>query len=209
MNYRSVEGEAQTERVVEKSRFLGYCAHVESEEAAKAFLARLREQHPAATHVCYGYIADNVGNMQRFSDDGEPQGTAGMPILGVLKAQKLVETAVAVVRYFGGIKLGAGGLTRAYSASASEVLNAAKICEFGVCAELCVSAEYSEVNALLKFFEDSGVNVLAREFGARAEFVVAVREEAAEDFTKQLLNCVNGRASVERGKSYYFPFALN
>lgn len=209
MNYRSIEGEAQTERVIEKSRFLGYCARVENEEEAKAFLARLHAEHPAATHICYGYIADNVGNLQRFSDDGEPQATAGMPILGVIKAQKLVETAVAVVRYFGGIKLGAGGLTRAYASSASEVLNAAKICEYGVCVELHVSAEYSEVNALLKFFEEGGGNVLSREFGARAEFVVAVREEEADDFTKRLLNYVNGRAAVERGKSYYFPFALN
>ncbi|MDE7158134.1 MAG: YigZ family protein [Clostridiales bacterium] len=208
MNYRSVAGETFTERVVEKSRFLGYCAHVTSEEEAKAFLARLHAMHPAATHICFGYIADKTGNLQRFSDDNEPQGTAGMPILGVIKAQKLFETAVAVVRCFGGIKLGAGGLTRAYATSASEVLAAAEICEYGVCAELRVRAEYSEVNALLKFYEESGVKVLSREFAAQAEFVVAVREEEAEEFEKKLLNCVNGRATVTRGKSYYFPFPI-
>lgn len=208
MSYRSVSGETCTERVIEKSRFLGYCAHVESEEEAKAFLVRLHAEHPAATHICYGYIADNIGNLQRFSDDNEPQGTAGMPILGVIKAQKLFETAVAVVRYFGGIKLGAGGLTRAYAGSASEVLAAANVCEYGICVELRVSTEYAEVNALLKFFEESGVNVLSREFATRAEFVVAVREEEAEDFAKQLLNYVNGRAEIRKGKSYYFPFPV-
>lgn len=122
MSYRSVAREAVCERIVEKSRFLGYCAHVAGEEEAREFLSRVRAEHPQATHVCYGFVADKTGNLQRFSDDNEPQGTAGMPILNVIKAQKLFETAVAVVRYFGGIKLGAGGLTRAYRQSAAELI---------------------------------------------------------------------------------------
>ena len=131
--YLSVRGEAVTERIVEKSRFIAFVAHTSGEAEAKAFLARVRGEHPQATHVCYGYVADAIGNEQRFSDAGEPQGTAGMPILSVLKARKLYETTVAVVRYFGGIKLGAGGLTRAYSASAAEGCDAAEICEYGEC----------------------------------------------------------------------------
>ena len=116
---RTVYTRHESEKVIEKSRFLTYSTHVESEEEAKAFLAEIRKAHSLATHVCYAYIADKIGNLQRFSDDGEPQGTAGVPILEVLKAKKLFETAVAVVRYFGGIKLGAGGLVRAYSSSAA------------------------------------------------------------------------------------------
>ena len=103
--YLSVSDESSSERVIEKSRFITYCQHVESEDEAKAFLAGLHTQHPLATHICYAYICDKVGNFVRFSDDGEPQGTAGMPILNVVKAKKLFETCVAVVRYFGGIKL--------------------------------------------------------------------------------------------------------
>ena len=101
--YLSVYGETVTEKVIEKSRFLTYAAHTAGEDEARVFLDRVRALHPQATHVCYGYIADPIGNEQRFSDAGEPQGTAGMPILGVLKAKKLYETSVAVVRYFGGI----------------------------------------------------------------------------------------------------------
>ena len=96
--YLSVRGEAVTERIVEKSRFIAFVAHTSGEAEVKAFLARVRGEHPQATHVCYGYIADAIGNEQRFSDAGEPQGTAGMPILSVLKARKLYETTVAVVR---------------------------------------------------------------------------------------------------------------
>ena len=110
---RVVYAPHESEKVIEKSRFLTYSEHVQSEDEAKAFIARIRKMHSLATHVCYAFIADKAGNLQRFSDDGEPQGTAGIPILEVLKAIKLYETAVAVVRYFGGIKLGAGGLVRA------------------------------------------------------------------------------------------------
>lgn len=89
----------------------------------------------------------------RFSDDGEPQGTAGMPILGVLRARKLYECAVAVVRYFGGVKLGAGGLTRAYSSCTAECLDGARLALWDVCIEYCVRADYPEINALTRFFE--------------------------------------------------------
>ncbi|MCI9504906.1 MAG: YigZ family protein [Clostridia bacterium] len=208
MNYRSVSGEARTERIVEKSRFLGYCAHAAGEEEARAFLSRVRAEHPQATHVCYGFVADKTGNLQRFSDDNEPQGTAGMPILNVIKAQKLFETAVAVVRYFGGIKLGAGGLTRAYSSAAAETVALAKICEYAVCVPLEIKAEYAETNALLKFFTAKNANVLLREFDSGVHFRVAVREREADRFCAELNDCVNGRAKITSGEGYYFPFPI-
>lgn len=209
MNYRSVSGEARTERIVEKSRFLGYCAHAAGEEEARVFLSRVRAEHPQATHVCYGFVADKTGNLQRFSDDNEPQGTAGMPILNVIKAQKLFETAVAVVRYFGGIKLGAGGLTRAYSTSAAEAVAAAQLCEYAVCVPLEIKAEYAETNALLQFFAAKRANILSREFAFGVSFRVAVREEEVESFVSELKNAVNGRAEIAAGEGYYFPFPLS
>ena len=124
---RTVYAPHESEKIIEKSRFLTYSTHVESEEEARAFLSGVRKAHSLATHVCYAFIADKIGNLQRFSDDGEPQGTAGVPILEVLKNKKLFETAVAVVRYFGGVKLGAGGLVRAYSSCAAENLDGAEI----------------------------------------------------------------------------------
>ena len=206
MAYASVAGETATEKVIEKSRFLTYIAHVEGEEDARAFLARIRALHPLATHVCYGYVADKIGNEQRFSDDNEPQGTAGMPILNVIKANKLFETAIAVVRYFGGIKLGAGGLTRAYASSAAEAVAAAEKRTFDLCVELKISVEYAEVNAATRFFEEGACELLSREFGAKAEFVAAVRERDQADFCARLNDRLNGRVEITELTRRYYPF---
>ncbi len=204
MQYKSVVGESVAEKIIEKSRFLAYTAHAESEEEAKAFLARVRGMHPLATHVCYGYIADKAGNLLRFSDDGEPQGTAGMPILGVLKAQELKETVIAVVRYFGGIKLGAGGLTRAYAGCAADGVAASvlKVYETGVEATLSVS--YADVNAALRFLE--GETVLSRDFGAEACFTVIVKEREFDLFCARAQDFFNGKARIAANKRYFYGF---
>lgn len=206
MSYLSVASADVYEKVIEKSRFLAYAAHTAGEEEARAFLQDVRARHPLATHVCYAFVADRLGNLMRFSDDGEPQGTAGMPILGVLRARKLFETAVAVVRYFGGIKLGAGGLTRAYSSSAAEALDRAAVCEYAVCIEVTVRVAYPEVNALTRFLE--GRNVLSREFSEKAAFIIAVREEETDGFCAQCADVLLGRAEILRGRSYFSPFPL-
>ena len=203
--YLSVFGETVTEKVIEKSRFLSYAAHTAGESEARAFLDRVRAAHPQATHVCYGYIADAPGNEQRFSDAGEPQGTAGMPILGVLKAKRLFETSIAVVRYFGGIKLGAGGLTRAYASSAAECCEAAEIREYDACVSCAVVVNYPEVNAMLRFLEREGVEAEKR-FGERAEFSVAVRETDYDKFCAGLGEYLNGRAEIEKRDRYIYPF---
>lgn len=205
--YLSVHGETVTEKVIEKSRFLTYVAHTSGEEEARAYLDCVRALHPLATHVCYGYIADKVGNEQRFSDAGEPQGTAGMPILNVLKARKLFETTVAVVRYFGGIKLGAGGLTRAYSSSAAEGVEAAEKREYDICARLSVLVGYPEVNAVIRFLEREGA-AFDKNFGEKAEFTVSIREGEYESFCIRLNDCLNGRAEIAEQGRYYFPFSV-
>ena len=128
--------------------------------------------------------------------------------INVIKAQKLFETAVAVVRYFGGIKLGAGGLTRAYSSAAAETVALAKICEYAVCVPLDIRAEYAETNALLKFLTAKNANVLLREFDSGVHFRVAVREREADRFCAELNDCVNGRAKITSGEGYYFPFPI-
>ncbi len=206
MSYISVVGETVTERTVEKSRFLTYTAHTEGEEEAKAFLARVRALHPLATHICYGFVADAAGNLQRFSDDGEPQGTAGMPILNVVKSKKLVQTTVAVVRYFGGIKLGAGGLTRAYACSAAEGCERAETRQYDLCAEILVRTAYPEVNALMRFLEN--YEVLAREFTEQACFTVAVKADRKEEFAASLTDYLNGNVEISVRKQYFYAFSL-
>ena len=115
--YFCVKKETENETVIERSRFISYVKKCETEDDARAFLEEKRKAHPFATHNCYAYITER-GKIARFSDDGEPQGTAGQPILEVIKNKKLFDTIVVVTRYFGGIKLGAGGLVRAYSQGA-------------------------------------------------------------------------------------------
>lgn len=207
MSYRSVSAVCMREKVIEKSRFLAYAAHTAGEEEARAFLGGVKAEHPLATHVCYAFVADKLGNLQRFSDDGEPQGTAGMPILNVIKSQNLFETTVAVVRYFGGIKLGAGGLTRAYSSSAAQVLEEADKCLFDMCEELLLRVGYAEVNALLRALDGNCV-VISREFGADAAIVVRVREGESERFRAGVFDALNGKVQIFRQSTYFSPFPL-
>ena len=207
MSYLSVFSPCTYEKVIERSRFIANCAHAESEEQARTFIAGIRAEHSLATHNCFAFVADRKGNLLRFSDDGEPQGTAGMPMLEVLKNKKLFETVAVVTRYFGGIKLGAGGLTRAYASSAAEALERAEICEYAVCVEVTIAVNYPEVNALTRFLE--GENVLNREFAEKASFTVAVREENVDDFCARCNDILIGRAEILRGKSYFSPFPLD
>ncbi len=209
MEYKSVAGEGVgpfTEKIIERSKFLTYVGHTAGEEAAKRFLSTVRGMHPLATHVCYGYVADKIGNEQRFSDDGEPQGTAGLPILGVIKAQNLRETTVAVVRYFGGIKLGAGGLTRAYSGCAAEGVDAAEKRLYCMCVKVTLSVPYADVNAAMRFAE--GKEVVDRRFFETAEFDFAVREDALEEFLRSASDFFNGKATLTPSTRSYYPFPI-
>ncbi len=203
---RTVIGRAEYEKVIEKSKFITYCAHVESEEEARSFLAQIRKVHSMATHVCYAFIADKLGNLQRFSDDGEPQGTAGVPMLEVLKARKLYETAVAVVRYFGGVKLGAGGLVRAYSSSTAEGLDRADIRRLETCVEYDVEVDYTGVDGANKYFADHGCNLLTTDYGAKVTFTVAVKQADEERFFSGFVDYMQGKVKMLRGKVYFAPF---
>lgn len=208
-SYLSVIGEYVTERTIERSRFISYISHTEGEESARAYLNEIRLRHREATHVCYAYISDKIGNMQRYSDDGEPQGTAGLPILGVIKAQNLMQTTIAVVRYFGGIKLGAGGLTRAYAGSAADACSGIKKCFYDVCRELLIEADYPLIDSCLRFFEENDCRILEREFSAKALFTVAVKECEKERFSAALKDRTNGKTEILEGSSYLYPFPLS
>ncbi len=197
---------AESEKVIERSKFLTYSAHVESEEEARAFLAEVRSKHSLATHCCYAFIADRLGNLQRFSDDGEPQGTAGIPILEVLKNKKLYETAVAVVRYFGGVKLGAGGLVRAYSSSAAENLDKADIRILEMCAEYSIEVEYTGIDTAQKYISTQPCSLLSSDYGAKVSFLITVKKTDEERFISGLIDVMQGRVKTEKGKEYYAPF---
>ncbi len=204
----TVHGRTESEKIIEKSRFLTYSQHVESEEEARAFIAEIRGMHPFATHCCFAFVADKVGNLQRFSDDGEPQGTAGVPILDVLKNKKLFETAVAVVRYFGGIKLGAGGLVRAYSSSAAENLAAADIRSLEMCTEFAVEVDYTGIDSVQKYFSTHTCTPLTSDYGAKVLFTVAVKKVDADAFSSGLVDYMQGRVEIEPLGEYYSLFKV-
>jgi uncharacterized YigZ family protein len=203
---RTVFSRHESEKIIEKSRFLTYSAHVESEEEARAFIAEIRKMHSLATHVCFAFISDKTGNLQRFSDDGEPQGTAGVPILEVLKAKKLFETAVAVVRYFGGIKLGAGGLVRAYSSSAAENLDGADIRVLEMCKEYLIEVDYTGIDSVQKYLSTHTCTPLSTDYGEKVLFTVAVKKAEGERFISELIDYMQGRVEVVGGEEYYAPF---
>lgn len=146
--YLTVDGVTENTVEIKRSKFIATLSHVESGEDAEAFVRAVRKRYPDATHNCYAYIADELGNETRFSDDGEPGGTAGQPMLEVLRKKGIVKAAVVVTRYFGGIKLGAGGLVAAYTDSVSEVLDAAGIRRMTECAEVTVKCDYSDHSAI-------------------------------------------------------------
>lgn len=206
--YKSVAGETVTEKIIEKSRFITVTRHICGDEEAKAFIEEVRGKHADATHNCYAYVGDDLGNLLRFSDDGEPQGTAGMPMLEVLRVSGLRQVAAVVTRYFGGIKLGAGGLVRAYSGCVAENIAAAKKVLYQTCAESEYAVDYPEVDAALRFFGKEECNVIATGYADKVCFTVAVKAEDEEKFNAALNNFLNGRVTVIKKREYFFPFEI-
>ncbi len=207
-SYLSVSGLTETQKVIEKSRFITTSAHVCGEAEARDFINKVSAKYPDATHNCFAYIADNLGNFPRFSDDGEPQGTAGMPMLEVLKNNKLYEVAVVVTRYFGGIKLGAGGLVRAYSGAVAENLSAAQKVLYETCAESSYTVDYPSVDGAIRFFAEKNATVLDTAYQNEVTFTVAVKKSEEEDFNSNLINRLNGKVKIQKLKEYFFPFKI-
>ena len=209
MSYLSVFSPCTYEKVIERSRFIANCAHAESEEQARAFIARIRAEHSLATHNCFAFVADKKGNLVRFSDDGEPQGTAGMPMLEVLKNKKLFETAAVVTRYFGGVKLGAGGLVRAYAGTVSDALAQADIREYTPCRELMLTVAYEHFDALKKYLSSRECSVKDTDYAEKVCVLAAVKAEDAPSFLEALTDHMAGRVIAEEGEEYLFPFPLS
>ena len=206
--YLSVSGEFETQKIIEKSRFITTSGHISCEEEAKDFIADIRRKYPDATHNCYAYIADNLGNFPRFSDDGEPSGTAGMPILEVIKNKKLYETAVVVTRYFGGIKLGAGGLVRAYSGSAAENLEQAEKVLYDTCSQSEYCVDYSAVDTVMRYCAENCASLLNTLYNDGVVFIIAVKKADEEKFNSGLINRLNGKVKINKNKEYFFPFKI-
>lgn len=187
------DGIFRHEFVVEKSRFISFACRVSTVEQANFFIADVSKKHYDATHNCYAFV---TAESRKFSDDGEPQGTAGLPILGAIQGKGLENVAVVVTRYFGGIKLGAGGLVRAYGKAAAEVLEEAEKVRVLACVAAEIKCDYSLVSAVETVCRDKG-KILSRDYGAEVVYRAAVPEKRADAFVKQLSDMTQGRALCE------------
>ena len=169
--YKTVTRETEYTLVVERSKFICLIKGIETEADAKEFISAARIKYPMATHYCYAYIADEKGLNQKFSDDGEPHGTAGLPILNVLKNRGAYKTVAVVVRYFGGVKLGTGGLSRAYGGVCSSALDAADIKEFSEAEFYTLTLTYSGYKKIEPVI---GGGIVSTEFGEVVKVKIAI-----------------------------------
>ncbi len=189
------------EEKIEKSRFIAFAEKVETEEKAREFLDKIKKLHPFSTHVCFAFIVEK-GEISRFSDDGEPQGTAGLPILESIKGLGLVDTVVAVVRYFGGIKLGTGGLVRAYGKTAKACLESAKKEEVFLSQILSLNFSYDKYSLFIKYNENKKTKVLNSEFSDGVKMTIAVKK-SENQYIDGLFDLFNGQMTVEKiGEEY-------
>lgn len=183
--YRTVAAPASGEFVERRSRFIGAISPVQSEEQAADFIAEVRTRHWDAAHNCYAYILQD-GQVRRYSDDGEPQGTAGVPILEVLQREELSDVCVVVTRYFGGVLLGAGGLVRAYSHGAKIAVDSAAVVVMSPCVRLEIGLDYSQYGKLTHLLPRYGAKVEFSAFEADIRLTVLLKEEFLSVFEKAL-----------------------
>ena len=195
-SYLTVRGETESVTEIKRSKFIATIAHVEGGEEAENFVRGVRKRYSDATHNCYAYIADERGSEARFSDDGEPGGTAGQPMLEVLKKRGLVKTAVVVTRYFGGIKLGTGGLVRAYTGSARLGIEAAGICDVTEMSVIRFRVEYPVFSRIQSVSLPGGAAVSGEEYTDRVAFDVTCPPEDAEAVKKAVSEYSAGGAGI-------------
>ena len=200
--YNTVEGYAFQEFTERKSRFIGHISPVQTEEEALKFIAHVSKEHRAATHNVYAYRL-RTGQLSRYSDNGEPQGTAGVPVLAVLQKENLVDVCVVVTRYFGGILLGTGGLVRAYSHAAFLAVSTAKVLHMAECVEIELRCDYSFYGKLTYMLPDFKAEVKGSDFGSEIRLLLLLREERFDGFSKAVVGLSNGRVIPKRIGSYF------
>ncbi len=201
--YRTVHKFGKDEIIINKSRFIGYAMPVESESEALDFIDRIKTEHRDATHNVYAYVLGENSNVLKFSDDGEPSGTAGIPVLEVIKKEDLRNVAVVVTRYFGGIKLGAGGLIRAYTKGAKVGLEAAIIVDKVLHYRVKIRINYSLYGMVENFLNTHGYIVDDIQYDEAVNIFVYVKFSDVERFINTVKDMASGNVDIERvGEEY-------
>lgn len=203
-SYNSIHSFGQDEIIINKSRFIGYAKPIQSEEEALEFIEEIKTKHKDATHNVYAYITGEGGNTQRYSDDGEPSGTAGVPILELMKKEDLVDTVVVVTRYFGGIKLGAGGLVRAYIKGAKIGLDAAKIVERLLYSKIKFRIDYTIYGKVENELMTREYQVEEKIYDDAVNIVVICEKHKSDELISLLTDLTSGTMSYENVGEEYF-----
>ena len=197
--YLTIAKNTTYEQTIKKSRFICSIARVSSEEEAQQFITSIQAANKKATHNCFAYMIGDNDRIQRESDNGEPSGTAGIPILESLKLAKIHNVVAVVTRYFGGIKLGAGGLIRAYSNTTTEAIHQAGLVQRIKQAILKITVTYALHDPLLYYLKENNLEVAGEEYGVNVETSIYVNETDLEDVKEKLINRFNDQLKITEG----------
>ena len=197
--YLTIAKNTTYEQIIKKSRFICSIARVSSDEEAQQFIASIQAANKKATHNCFAYMIGDNDQIQRESDNGEPSGTAGIPILESLKLAKIHNVVAVVTRYFGGIKLGAGGLIRAYSNTTTEAIHQAGLVQRIKQAILKITVTYAIHDLLLYYLKENNLEVASEEYGVNVETSIYVNETDLKDVKEKLINRFNDQLQITEG----------
>ncbi|MDL2287453.1 YigZ family protein [Eubacteriales bacterium OttesenSCG-928-G02] len=201
-SYTTLKNEAKTELVEKKSIFYGYACPVNTEDDAIAFVNKIRKKHSDATHNVYAYrLRDN--NITRFSDDGEPHGTAGLPVLDVLRKEDIIDAVIVVTRYFGGTLLGAGGLVRAYSAAAKLAVDEAVKVKSVLHYIFELTIEYSELKKIEFFLKENNISIINTDYTEKIKISASVRADLFDKIKADIYDQSNGKICIEKSGETY------
>lgn len=202
--YKTVHEGAEAEIIEKKSRFIATVQPVHSEEEAINFIEGMRKKYWNATHNCFAYVIGERFEIQRFSDDGEPSGTAGKPMLDVLMGEEVHDTLVVVTRYFGGTLLGTGGLVRAYQGSTKAGLEASKIITKYAGKKIKVTTDYTGLGKIQYLLAQRKIPTLDSIYTDKVELIILVQDSEYKAVTDELIEGTNGQVILEDGDACYF-----
>lgn len=196
MEYRTIKEDGQVQEEIKKSRFICHAKRVYSEEEARDFITAIKKEHYKATHNCSAFIVGERSEIKRTSDDGEPSGTAGIPMLGVLENHNLTNICVVVTRYFGGIKLGAGGLIRAYAGSVALAVKEIGIIEIKEQAGIQIHMTYAQYQEYGNFLKEHNLIELETNFTDQVDTMIFIDKEKKDGIKADLIEFFNGKVTL-------------
>ena len=196
MEFRTIKEDGQVQEEIKKSRFICHAKRVYSEEEARDFITAIKKEHYKATHNCSAFIVGERSEIKRTNDDGEPSGTAGVPMLGVLENHNLTNVCVVVTRYFGGIKLGAGGLIRAYAGSVALAVKEIGIIEIKEQAGIAIQMSYAQYQEYSNFLREHKLTEIETNFTDQIDTIIYVDKEEKENIKSALVEFFNGKVTL-------------